>query len=235
MDECGEEISKKGSGTLKLQITIDGRAYAVDVEVLEDEESPQTPSYPRRTTRRTRRPAVARAELGGAWDADGKVCRSPVMGLVIKVNVKPGQTVEAGELILVLEAMKMETNVTAPRAGTVKSVHVKPGDSVQVNQVLVESIKKCTHIGAHGRAAEDPVGTPGRDRRVERNDVQEELKNVPGIRFVDHVAIAVKQGELEGQVKAYEGSGFREIHREEVRGAKIRCARRCSRSARART
>lgn len=48
--------------------------------------------------------------------------------------------------------------------------------------------------------------------------MQEELKNVPGIRFVDHVAIAVKQGELEGQVRAYEALGFREIHREEVRG-----------------
>ena len=48
--------------------------------------------------------------------------------------------------------------------------------------------------------------------------MQEELKNVPGIQFVDHVAIAVKQGELEGQVKAYEALGFKEIHREEVRG-----------------
>lgn len=42
---------------------------------------------------------------------------------------------------------------------------------------------------------------------------------IPGILFVDHVAIAVKQGELEGQVRAYEMLGFREIHREEVRGS----------------
>ena len=48
--------------------------------------------------------------------------------------------------------------------------------------------------------------------------MQEDLKNIPGIQFVDHVAIAVKQGELEGQVRAYEALGFREIHREEVRG-----------------
>lgn len=46
-----------------------------------------------------------------------------------------------------------------------------------------------------------------------------ELRNVPGILFVDHVAIAVKQGELDGQVKAYELLGFREIHREEVLGS----------------
>ena len=44
------------------------------------------------------------------------------------------------------------------------------------------------------------------------------LKDLPGIQFVDHVAIAVKQGELDGQVKAYEMMGFREVHREEVRG-----------------
>ncbi len=49
-------------------------------------------------------------------------------------------------------------------------------------------------------------------------EVNEGLKQVPGIRFVDHVAIAVKQGELESQIKAYEKLGFREIHREEVGG-----------------
>jgi len=121
---------------LKLQITIDGKAYAVDVEVLEDEEG-APPSY-----------SAHRAPLAGvgsyaqsqpsAWDEEGRTCRSPVMGLVIKVLVKPGQTVEAGELVLVLEAMKMETNVTAPRAATVRSVHVTPGDSVKLNQVLLE-------------------------------------------------------------------------------------------------
>ena len=48
--------------------------------------------------------------------------------------------------------------------------------------------------------------------------MQEELKNVPGIQFVDHVAIGVKRGELEGQIRAYEALGLKEIHREEVRG-----------------
>jgi biotin carboxyl carrier protein len=119
---------------LKLQITIDGKAYEVDVEVVEDEESPP-PSYSQHP------PAHATARVhnwGGVWDSDGKACHSPVTGLVIKVNVAQGQKVETGELLLVLEAMKMETNVTAPHAGTVKSVHVAPGDSVKLNQVLVE-------------------------------------------------------------------------------------------------
>ena len=48
--------------------------------------------------------------------------------------------------------------------------------------------------------------------------LQSNLSNIPGILFIDHVAIAVRQGELDGQVKAYEMLGFREIHREEMLG-----------------
>jgi methylmalonyl-CoA/ethylmalonyl-CoA epimerase len=48
--------------------------------------------------------------------------------------------------------------------------------------------------------------------------VHDQLENVPGIQFVDHVAIAVRQGDLDGQVKAFEMLGFREVHREEVFG-----------------
>ena len=117
---------------MKLQIKIDGKAYEVDVEVLEDEEDVAASSYA------PRHAAHATDSHADAWDSEGRICRSPVMGLVIKVNVAPGQEVKADELVLVLEAMKMETNVTAPRAGIVKRVHVKPGDPVKVNQLLVE-------------------------------------------------------------------------------------------------
>ena len=121
---------------MKLQITIDGKAYEVDVEVLEDDESAPASSYP---AQHAAHAASSHGQSHSAtWDSEGVVCRSPVMGLVIKVNVKPGQAVEAGELVLVLEAMKMETNVTAPRAGTVKNVHVAQGDSAKLNQVLLE-------------------------------------------------------------------------------------------------
>ena len=120
---------------MKLQITIDGKAYAVDVEVLEDDEE-AAPSYGTHPVAH----ATDSHVLGHAdtWDSERKICRSPVMGLVIKVNVEQGQAVQAGELVVVLEAMKMETNVTAPRAGIVKSVHVKPGDPVKVNQLMME-------------------------------------------------------------------------------------------------
>jgi methylmalonyl-CoA carboxyltransferase 1.3S subunit len=119
---------------LKLQITIDGKAYTVDVEVLEDDESFEPANDATQRISSAAHPQIH----GGAWDAEAKVCRSPLMGLVIKINVKPGQTVLAGELLIVLEAMKMETNVTAPRAGTVTNIHVVRGDSVKVNQILIE-------------------------------------------------------------------------------------------------
>jgi methylmalonyl-CoA carboxyltransferase small subunit len=122
---------------LKLQITIDGKSYAVDVEVLEDDESFETPKYP--PSHAGPLPAASHPQShGGSWDAEGKVCRSPLMGLVIKVHVEPQQAVAAGQLLMLLEAMKMETNITAPRAGAVKSVHVKAGDSIKVNQMLIE-------------------------------------------------------------------------------------------------
>lgn len=126
---------------MKLLIRIDGKAYEAEVEILEDEggERPQE-------SRSYAMPhSVTHAAAGGytpgrgsMWDSDGKVCHSPVTGLAIKVNVRPGQTLQPGELILVLEAMKMETNVTAPRTGTIKEVRVSQGESVKIGDVLVE-------------------------------------------------------------------------------------------------
>jgi len=123
---------------LKLQITVNGRAYAVEVDVIEDDEDEQTQID---TTYHPAAPAAVGTHghgSGAAWDAEGKVCHSPVMGLVIKVNVTPGQTVEAGEILIVLEAMKMETNIAAVHAGKVKCLHVAAGESVKQDQILAE-------------------------------------------------------------------------------------------------
>jgi methylmalonyl-CoA carboxyltransferase 1.3S subunit len=118
---------------LKLQITIEGRAYEVDVELVEDDEAPPAEI----TLPPFIAPPASQSQSHPA-NADPNACCSPVTGLVIKVNVEPGQAVAAGELVLVLEAMKMESNLTAQRDATVKAVHVKAGDSVKTNQVLVE-------------------------------------------------------------------------------------------------
>jgi len=130
---------------LKLQIGIDGNIYEVEVEVLEDDEAPHHPyygmSYPLvpATVHSVPAPAAsAHAPDSEKTGDEDKFCRSPISGIVNKVNVAPGQTIAENELIMVIEAMKMETNVTAPRSGIVKGVLVAAGDSVKVNQIVVE-------------------------------------------------------------------------------------------------
>ena len=131
---------------MKLQIGIDGKTYEVEVEVIEEDtqtrpggyQPPYAESAP--TTVRSQPVASAPAPAAAAEGPvdEAKVCRSPVAGMVIKINVEVGQMLEADELIMVLEAMKMETNVTVPGPGKVKAIKVAQGDGVKVNQVLVE-------------------------------------------------------------------------------------------------
>lgn len=136
---------------MRLQISVDGRAYEVEVEVPAEEYGPRTlggyvpPYAPTSAVKLPSAPVVPNAPKsnGRGKKADGpvnnsKVCRSPIAGIVIKVNIQEGQQIQADDLMLVLEAMKMETNVTAPVAGKVKKINVEPGEGVQVEQVLVE-------------------------------------------------------------------------------------------------
>src|SRR5271169_6449831 len=126
---------------MKLRITIDGKTYDAEVEILEAEESgPPFQSYAPDTAPYMPVPVSALPVQTNGIDngAGDKVCRSPVTGLVIKVDVEPGQEVQPNDLLLVLEAMKMETRVTATHARTVKSVNVVPGNPVRLHQALIE-------------------------------------------------------------------------------------------------
>ena len=63
--------------------------------------------------------------------------RAPMTGKVVEVKVGPGDTVQAGAVVAILEAMKMEYKLTAPRAGRVGTVSCRAGDKVDLGQVLV--------------------------------------------------------------------------------------------------
>jgi len=63
---------------------------------------------------------------------------APIPGLILDVKVQPGDVIKADQVVVILEAMKMESEITAPAAGKVKSVRVKKGDSVQEHDLLVE-------------------------------------------------------------------------------------------------
>jgi methylmalonyl-CoA carboxyltransferase small subunit len=136
---------------LKLKLTVDGKSYEVDVEVFEPE-PPQPGWVP--PIGQARVPAAgAGAGAGASASAappvpapsgagtpvadESKVCRSPFAGVVSRVAVQVGQAIEVNDTLLVLEAMKMETVITAPIAGKVASVNAGVGDAVQQGQVLV--------------------------------------------------------------------------------------------------
>ncbi len=124
---------------MKLRITVNEKTYEVDVEASEPE--PQLPSYLPPTPTRLAAPVMAPPApvSGGAPVAnEEKVCRSPIAGTVTRVLAQPGQSIQTGDVLLVLEAMKMETNITAPIAGKVAKLAVNAGDAVQGGQILVE-------------------------------------------------------------------------------------------------
>ena len=83
-------------------------------------------------------PAPVAAPSAVPVENEAKVCRSPVSGIVVKLVAQPGQSLQVGDSLMVLEAMKMETNITAPVAGKVATIKVKPGDTVQADEVVVE-------------------------------------------------------------------------------------------------
>ena len=128
---------------MKLRITVDGKTYEVDVEAVEPESRPTAPRGYAVEPASVRVPAglavpAPPQPLAAAPVNEEKVCRSPVAGVVVRVVVQPGQELQAGDVLLVLEAMKMETNITAPSAGKVAAIGVRAGDAVQMGQVVVE-------------------------------------------------------------------------------------------------
>ncbi|HUR62161.1 MAG TPA: biotin/lipoyl-containing protein [Candidatus Thermoplasmatota archaeon] len=85
---------------------------------------------------RRARPELARSKAG-ARKGDGRI-KPPMPGKVVEVKVKEGQTVAAGDVLVVLEAMKMQNDLKAPMAGTVTKVHVHDGTNVEATTVLLE-------------------------------------------------------------------------------------------------
>jgi biotin carboxyl carrier protein len=129
---------------LKLKITVDGKAYEVDVEVSEPEPPPPGSIRP---GVQARVPAAAPPASSSASQVissagpvadETKVCRSPFSGMVASVAARAGQSIQVNDVLLVLEAMKMETVITAPIAGKVVRINANVGDTVQKGQVLVE-------------------------------------------------------------------------------------------------
>lgn len=120
---------------MKLKVTVQGVAYEVEVEVLDPGDGFSS-SGPPAPVPRGIPPTTAPA--GPVASPAGGLVNSPVAGTIIEIRCTAGSTVVAGEILLVIEAMKMNTHIAAPTAGRVKAVVVAAGDSVREGQVLVE-------------------------------------------------------------------------------------------------
>jgi methylmalonyl-CoA carboxyltransferase small subunit len=128
---------------VQLNLTIDGKKYVVDVEVEEGEEVRMPIAFPEPVSTIQARPAaplvapVAQGPVSDGYSED-KVCRSPIAGVVFKIIAQVGQQLEEDDLIVILEAMKMETNITAHVSGKIKTILVAVGEAVKPGQALVE-------------------------------------------------------------------------------------------------
>ena len=130
---------------MKYKVTLNGRTYEVEVEagkaMLLDEYEAVVPSAPAAAPAPVAAAPVAAAPAAApaapAVTAAGETVSAPMPGTILKVNVTAGQAVKEGDLLIVLEAMKMENEIFAPKAGTVAQVLVNKGSSVDTGAALV--------------------------------------------------------------------------------------------------
>jgi biotin carboxyl carrier protein len=117
---------------LKVQVVIGGEVYEVEIEDTGDDSAQPA------ATEGIQSVVLPVPGSGPQAGDDARIYRSPVAGLVTRVNVETGQGVQVNDVLLVLEAMKMETSIVATTAGKVKRIHVAPGEAVKIGQVLLE-------------------------------------------------------------------------------------------------
>lgn len=123
-----------------LKITVNGTAYDVQVEEVAAGAAPvaaPAPAAKPAAPAAAPAPAVAPAPAAAPVPAGAETVNSPMPGTIVSVNVSAGQNVKKGDVLVVLEAMKMENEIMAPRDAVVASVQVNKGDSVDSGTPLV--------------------------------------------------------------------------------------------------
>ena len=152
--------AKKGKDVLKEMkyvATLNGKKYEVEIErvdeyrpldrgaqvsapapILAAAPAPKAATAPAAAPAPKAAPAPAPAPApAAAPSAGGQTVEAPMPGKILDIKVKVGDAVSYGQCVIVMEAMKMETEIVAPAAGTVAAINVSTGDSVETGAVLV--------------------------------------------------------------------------------------------------
>jgi methylmalonyl-CoA carboxyltransferase small subunit len=121
---------------LKLNIVVAGKTFEVEVEEAEQSTDYELSAPASAAIYSSVLPTAPKPRTSSEVD-EAKVCRSPLAGVVVRLHVKPGDHVQVNDLLLVLDAMKMEIKINAQSSGTVQSIEVAPNDAVKPDQILV--------------------------------------------------------------------------------------------------
>ncbi|MEG2840025.1 MAG: biotin/lipoyl-containing protein [Cellulosilyticaceae bacterium] len=118
----------------KFQVTVNGNVYEVEVQELGGDfvAAPVVP-----VAQKVAVPVAQKAAPVVAVPANATKVVAPMPGKIVDVKVKVGQTIKEGDLLAVLEAMKMENEIFASQGGTIASVNVNAGAMVESNDVIV--------------------------------------------------------------------------------------------------
>ena len=127
---------------MKYKVTLNGRTYEVEVEagkamLLDEYEAIVPAAAPVAAPAAAPAAPAAPAASPAAALAAGEVVKAPMPGVVLKVQVQQGQAVKAGQVLIILEAMKMENEIVAPKDGTVAQIVAAKGATVESGAPLV--------------------------------------------------------------------------------------------------
>lgn len=138
-NEYNVQLDKLDHLSKQARVIVNGTEYIVEVEGVKPQPSkkPQVAAATYSATPATAAPAANSVAPKAAATAAGTKITSPLPGTILSINVAVGDSVAAGQTVAILEAMKMENNISADKAGVVKEICVNKGASVMEGDALI--------------------------------------------------------------------------------------------------